>query len=506
MEIHVLETAQQTALLLKGRFDLHQQQQMRGVIEDLVADGKSTLTLDLSGVSYIDSAAIGLLLLAKDTCTNAGGSIILSRPQEMVDRVLKLCRLDDMFRIERGKNGAAPGTQGAEKRKVLILDGSEDKRFVLSSLLTRHKFQVTEAEDGERGLRLITQEHPDLVLLDVSLPGGLDGFEVARQLNANPQTSDIAILFLTAPHLVRLDVDGLTLQETDFVSWPAEPSEVVGRVKTRLAPPGDELSAKGSVAVPRHAVSTAEQREKETQAELERARLMQARFFPETFPLDRGLEFAGRHRASQKIGGDLFDVQKSGDDHLAFMIADVSGHGVAAALLTGITKVLFQNAVQQCEDPGILLETLNEGLLPYCSSGEYLTMFVGIWDPKVRTLLYSGAGHPPAYVISADGSRMARLEGKGGVLGVASEARFNTMDIQLKPKQRLVLYTDGITEQSNPRYELFGEQRLVELCAQWATLPLDAIVELIYSEVDKFAVGEPQTDDQALLLVEVSSS
>jgi serine phosphatase RsbU (regulator of sigma subunit) len=245
--------------------------------------------------------------------------------------------------------------------------------------------------------------------------------------------------------------------------------------------------------------STADQREKE----LEKARLMQGRFFPETFPLGRGLSFAGRHRASHRIGGDLFDVQKCGEERLAFMIADVSGHGVAAALLTGMVKVLFQNSVQQCEDPGLLLGMMNEELMTYCGGGEYLTMFVGIWDPNSQTLLYSGAGHPPAYAMSADGARVARLEGRGGVLGVTADAHFKTMDIRLKPKQRLVLYTDGLTEQSSPRQELFGEKQLVEVCTRWATLPLDAVVEVIYAEVDKFSSGEPQADDQALLLVEV---
>ena len=504
MEIHLLEKEQQATLLLKGRFDLHQQQQVRGVIEDLVTGGKPTLTLDLSGVSYVDSAAVGLLFLAKEMCAKAGGNIVLSHPREAVDRVLKLCRLDDMFQIERGKNGVAPGVDAARAQKIVILDGSEDKRIVLSSLLARHKFQVFEADSGEFGLQLIAQERPDLMLLDVELPGDIDGFEVARRVKADARTADVPVLFVTVSSLARTDVDGLSLQAEDFIAWPTDPSEVVSRVKARFQPAGTEPAARCIVASRQPVTLTAEQREKEAQAELEKARLMQARFFPETFPLDRGLAFAGRYRASQKIGGDLFEVQKSGEDRLVFMITDVSGHGVAAALLTGITKVLFQNAVQQCEDPGVLLAIMNEELHPYCSSGEFLTMFVGMWDPKTHKLMYAGAGHPPAYIISADGSRMARLEGKSGVLGATLDAHFETLDIQCKPKQRLVLYTDGITEQSNPQKELFGERRLVEACAQWATLPLDAVVELIYGEVDKFAAGESQTDDQALLLVEVT--
>jgi anti-anti-sigma factor len=504
MELYTMETDQQATLLLKGRFDLQGQQQVRGVLEDLVAGGKPTVTFDLSGVTYIDSSAVGLLFLARETCEKAGGSVILSRPQEAVDRVLKLCRLEDVFRIERGGSGAvAAENDGNDKRKVLIIDGSEDKRFLLSSLLARHKFSVTEAEHGEQALQQVQRDRPDLILLDIALPGELDGFEIYRRLKAAPETAALAVLFVTAPAQVRLQESGVTVTTEDFIPWPVEPAELVARVKTRLG----LVSPNPTTSVTPHRVTehsssvpTVDQREKE----LERARLMQARFFPETFPLGRGLSFAGRHRASHKIGGDLFDVQKSGEERLAFMIADVSGHGVAAALLTGMLKVLFLNSVQQCEDPGLLLGMLNEELLTYCGGGEYLTMFVGIWDPGTQTLLYSGAGHPPAYVSSADGSRVARLGGGGGVLGVVPDAHFKTMDLRLKPKQRLVLYTDGITEQSNPQQELFGEKQLVEVCTRWATLPLDTVVELVYSEVDLFAAGEAQADDQALLLVEVT--
>jgi sigma-B regulation protein RsbU (phosphoserine phosphatase) len=506
MEIYVMEGEQQATLTLRGRFDLQGHQKVRNTVEELVAAGRSTLTFDLSGVSFIDSSAVGLLFLAKETCEKAGGSVRLSCPREAVDRVLKLCRLDEMFRIEREQGKAETNGHGGDgTRKVLVVDGSEDKRFMLASLLTRHRFQVEEADNGQSLLQRLERDRPDLILLDAVLPGELDGIEVCRRLKADPRTAGIPVLFVTKPEHASPAAPGLALGTEDFIAWPVEPTELLTQVKSRLFASHRATPTKRDGTEQSLPAKDAAARKKEAQAELEKARLIQARFFPETFPLGRGLAFAGRHRPSQKIGGDLFDVQKAGEERLAFMIADVSGHGVAAALLTGMTKVLFQNAVQQCEDPGLLLGLLNEEFLPYCNSGEFLTMFVGMWDPKTHKLLYSGAGHPPVYAISADGARMACLEGKGGVLGVSTEARFLTMDIQLRPKQRLILYTDGVTEQSNPQGELYGEKRLTETCASWATLPLDAVVELIYGEVDKFAQGEPQTDDQALLLVEVTS-
>jgi len=101
MNIQVMEGGEGTTLSLKGRLDFHSHQQLRRRVEELVTAGKSSLTVDLSEVSFIDSSALGVLLLARESCEKAGGSVTLAYPQGYVDRVLKLCRFDELFRIDR---------------------------------------------------------------------------------------------------------------------------------------------------------------------------------------------------------------------------------------------------------------------------------------------------------------------------------------------------------------------------------------------------------------------
>ena len=187
------------------------------------------------------------------------------------------------------------------------------------------------------------------------------------------------------------------------------------------------------------------------------------------------------------------------------LIADVSGHGVPAAMLTGVLKVLFQSGIEQFADPGLLLRWLNEALPAYLARGEFLTAFLGIWRPETRTLHYSGVGHPSPLLVLGEGHGVKRLEVERGLVGIETGALFTDMSVQLEPGQRLVLYTDGITEAGNTQQELFGEERLIEVCTRAAGEPVESLVESVFSEVERFSQGQVQMDDQAILAMEATA-
>ena len=125
-------------------------------------------------------------------------------------------------------------------------------------------------------------------------------------------------------------------------------------------------------------------------------------------------------------------------------------------MLTGVLKVLFQSGIEQFADPGLLLRWLNETLPAYLARGEFLTAFLGIWRPETRTLYYSGVGHPSPLLVLGEGHGVKRLEIERGLIGIETGALFTDMSVQLEPGQRLVLYTDGITEAGNTQRELLG--------------------------------------------------
>lgn len=384
---------------------------------------------------------------------------------------------------------------------VLVVDDNPDKRYLLSCILERH-FQIIQAENGLKALAMIEENQPDVVLLDVLMPG-LDGFEVCRRMKADPKIASIPVLFVTVLNHDETRVEGLELGGEDFISWPVNPNELVARIKARVrsSRPLDQLRT--VVQEQSRLLEEDRQREAATQYELEQARLVQQRFLTNVFPQGRGLEFADRYRPSRQVGGDLFDVVPVNSCELALLMADISGHGVPAALLTSVTKVLFRTGLEQCCEPAEVLRWLNRQISSYLATGEFLTVFVGCWNAKTHTFSYSGAGHPPALVIAPDGEHVERLHVSQGIVGIMPDGNFAQRNLELKRGQRLVCYTDGITEGINRDQQFFGEERLADACARYAALPLKTMVENVFAEIDAFLNGEPQNDDQALLALEV---
>jgi sigma-B regulation protein RsbU (phosphoserine phosphatase) len=159
--------------------------------------------------------------------------------------------------------------------------------------------------------------------------------------------------------------------------------------------------------------------------------------------------------------------------------------------------------VKDHADLRALLHWLNNEITRYLSTGEFVTVFVGHWNAASRRFRYSGAGHPPALLIASDGSKVDRLTVPEGVIGVVMERVFVQKEIDLEIGQRLVCYTDGITEAMNRHQTLFGEDRLAEISARAMNHPLSEMVQILFDEVDRFSEGVGQQDDQAVLALEV---
>jgi sigma-B regulation protein RsbU (phosphoserine phosphatase) len=186
------------------------------------------------------------------------------------------------------------------------------------------------------------------------------------------------------------------------------------------------------------------------------------------------------------------------------MMADVSGHGLAAALLTSVAKVLFRTGAEQCHEPAKLLQWLNRQIASYLVTGEFLTVFIGLWNFKSHQFSYAGAGHPPALLFGPTRRCVQRLRVSPGIVGIRTDTEFSPASVRLSVGERIVCYTDGLIESMNASSELFGEDGLIAVCKRWGSEPVEKMVKYIFDEVDRFCTGEPQRDDQALLVLEVT--
>ncbi len=233
---------------------------------------------------------------------------------------------------------------------------------------------------------------------------------------------------------------------------------------------------------------------------------IQHALLPARMPAIPTMGLAAHYQTARRAGGDYYDFFPLAGGQWGLLIADVSGHGPAAAVVMAITHALAHTYPGTQLRPGELLEHVNGHLhARYTTAGDtFVTAFYGIYDPQTRRLTYASAGHnPPRLKRCSDGS-LALLNAAGGLpLGLVPETRYEEAVSQLVPGDQLVLYTDGITEASGPDGTMFGLARLdkvLENCSVGASDLLRAVLEAL----DEFTAGRPPDDDRTLLVAKIS--
>jgi len=249
----------------------------------------------------------------------------------------------------------------------------------------------------------------------------------------------------------------------------------------------------------RRAIAERRESERRTAQELEIAKQVQARLFPQTLPPLKTLDYAGICIQARDVGGDYFDFLKLGKDQVAFVIGDISGKGIAAALLmANLQANLRSQSPIALDQPQRLLRSVNQLFYENTTDSAYATLFFAEYDDKVQRLRYANCGHLSALLLRKDNS-LERLNSTGTVLGLFEEWDCSIGESQMSPGDILALYTDGITESFNAAGEEFGEERLVEALRRNRELSSSVLLAAIVDEVKKFSPLE-QHDDITLIV------
>jgi serine phosphatase RsbU (regulator of sigma subunit) len=286
----------------------------------------------------------------------------------------------------------------------------------------------------------------------------------------------------------------------------AEPVPIWGGVFTRfkdldgnsfLLVSFDEVSRE----IEAHRRATAERVEAERRAaqELEIAKQVQARLFPQTLPPIQTLEYAGICIQARPVGGDYYDFLDLGRERVGLVVGDISGKGIAAALLMANLQA---NLRSQCavawDQPQRFLRSANQLFYENTADSAYATLFFGEYDDQARRLRYVSCGHLSALLLRSDNT-LERLESTCTVLGLFREWDCAIEERLLLAGDTLLLYTDGITESFNQRGEEFGEQRLIEVLCRHRGLSAQALLGSVVGEVQQFSSHE-QHDDITLIV------
>jgi serine phosphatase RsbU (regulator of sigma subunit) len=257
-----------------------------------------------------------------------------------------------------------------------------------------------------------------------------------------------------------------------------------------------------AVEAQRRAMAEKLERERRAAQELEIAKQVQARLFPQTLPPLRTLDYAGTCIQARAVGGDYYDFLDLGQERLGFVIGDISGKGIAAALLMANLQA---NLRSQCaialDQPQHFLRSVNQLFCENTTDGAYATLFFAEYDDRAQSLRFVNCGHLPALLLRRDGT-LERLDSTCTVLGIFKDWDCEIGERRLCAGDMLALYTDGITESFNDDREEFGEQRLVEVLRRQRGSPQSVLASVV-DEVRRFSPRE-QHDDITLIVAKCS--
>jgi serine phosphatase RsbU (regulator of sigma subunit) len=254
-----------------------------------------------------------------------------------------------------------------------------------------------------------------------------------------------------------------------------------------------------SIEAERQAIAERQEAQRRAAQELEIAKQVQARLFPQNIPSLKTLEFEGFCLPARHVGGDYYDFLDLGRERLGLVIGDISGKGIAAALLMANLQA---NVRSQCavalDQPQRLLCSVNQLFCQNTADAAFATLFFAEYDDSTYRLRYVNCGHLPPLVLRSDDS-LERLEATATIVGAFKDWDCSLADCQLCPGDTLVLYTDGITESFNPAREEFGEERLIEALRRNRNLCCQDLRSAIVDEVRHFSPLE-QHDDITLII------
>lgn len=399
-------------------------------------------------------------------------------------------------------------------RRALVVDDSTAHRKLLARQLERMGFAVDEAVDGNAGLARARETPYDIVVSDWVMPG-LDGLafcDAVRRLKGDPYTYFVLLTSKTGKEDI---ARGLEMGADDFLSKPVSPTEFRARINAgiRIVETQRELSDQSRL------MAAAFETLQSVHDALDRD-LIEARKLQMTLVRERTRDFgpgriAALLRPSGRVGGDLVGWFQVNARRVGFYAIDVSGHGVASAMLAARLAGILTSVTPEANvalslsgrnradpwPPEVAAARLNRLLLDQIGTDQYLTCIYAETDLKTGKVALVQAGHPHPYVLRADGS--VERVGQGGLpIGLIPDARYTRVEVVLRPGDRLLLMSDGLTEATDTDGRELGEDEVVRLALEHRDLPADEMLEALVWRIAERSGSDEFADDVSAIVYE----
>ncbi|HYP26556.1 MAG TPA: SpoIIE family protein phosphatase [Blastocatellia bacterium] len=370
--------------------------------------------------------------------------------------------------------------------RALIADDQPDILEALYLLLKGEGFQVETVTSPAAVLEALRARDFDLLLMDLNYArdttSGQEGLDLLENIQAIDNT--LPIVVMTAWATVDLAVEAMRRGVRDFVQKPWENDRLLSILCGEIS---DGRSLRSRLRRQRQ--------------ESEDAREIQRGLLPKEIPRVRGCEISTSWLPALNVSGDYFDIFRFREDRVGLCIADVSGKGLPAALLMCNVQAAVKAFVSEHMSPRELCGKLNRVIHTNTASERFITFFYCVVDTHARKLVYANAGHCPPIIVRADGTRV-RLEEGGALLGPFPDWDYEQRQVELRPGDKILLFTDGVTEALDSEGADFGEERLVELLIKNRGASASEVQERLIEAISEFTGGS-FTDDVTSVVLSV---
>ncbi len=425
---------------------------------------------------------------SKDTPGAAEGSLARELPGAPGSLVSESSPLSPSSLPSSSGNARSALSFEPEDATVLVVDDVADMRRFLAHVLGR-RYRVALARDGIEGLERARELRPTLILSDVTMPRS-SGYELCAAIRSDPALARTPFILLSARADIARKLEGLEHGADDYLTKPFHASELLARVRNQIRIHHQERGLM-------EALRALEERDRSLTEDLQQAREFQRSILPPALE-PPGLTLDILYQPQALVGGDLYDIQILDEHRIRGFLADATGHGVQASLTTMLIKSGYEAAKRDDASPSEILARLNDRIAgTYSSLGLRFTGVCFEIDRLRRRVRYAVGAHPAPLLVHHGHAR--ELDGEGPFLGLLPGSTFPLQEAPFGPGDRFYLYTDGLTEEWDPRGESFGEGRLQHAIEQASDQGALA-GPFVYDAVSRFISGSgDQYDDMTLL-------
>lgn len=369
-----------------------------------------------------------------------------------------------------------------QRQRIVVIDDNANDLQVTRRLLERRGYHAVPAISGEEGLRLAQQAVPDAFIIDYRMPG-IDGFEVTRRIKADPELQTIPVLMLTGADSPEHVVEGLGAGADDFVTKGSDIEIVVARLRSllRMKAYQDQLRRMNT----------------QMTRDLQIARRVQEALVPQRAFTAPSLDIRSAYIPSEVLSGDFYDYFLQ-DDFMYLFVADVSGHGLPAAILVSLLKSYIHTEADNGRSLSDFMARLNDFLFSVSLPTQFAT--ASLFRMSARELVYSNAAHPPFLLYQREQRRAVLHEQPSNLLGAMPNMAFDEHSVAVAPGDTLFVYTDGLTDRVNRDGDFYSIDRIAAVLERSPDADVGTLYDAIYGDVTEFSATEEFKDDIAFVV------